>query len=218
MGGGASCFGIAVERLPGITDHAVPIVTPGLGSGNAGQTMGGGALAELSADKETPRWRVVWTHSNCEQFVHDQLVAKGFDLFLPTVEAWLRRGGTRLRSRAPLFRGYLFVRHLLDKASYIEVSRTRGVVRVLGPRWDRLDIVPDSEIEALQTLVHSGLPILPYPYLREGQRVRITGGPLAGVEGTVVRGNLSKGVLVVSIHLLQRSVAVHLDCTLLESA
>jgi transcriptional antiterminator NusG len=91
-------------------------------------------------------------------------------------------------------------------------------VRMIGERWDRLDAVPDAEIEAIQRLVQSGDPILPYPYLREGQRVRITRGPLADVEGILVRANPKKGLLVVSVNLLRRSVAVQLDCTLLEAA
>ena len=117
-----------------------------------------------------------------------------------------------------MFRAYLFLRHAVDKASYLEVCRARGLVRLLGQRWDQLEAVPDSEIDAIQKLVRSELPIFPYPYLREGQRVRITDGPLANVEGMVVRGNPKKGLLVVSVELLRRSVAVHLDCTLLEAA
>ena len=182
------------------------------------ETKGGEALPEVVAESVTPRWRVLWTHSNYEQLVYDQLTAKGFDLFLPTAEAWSRRGGVRRLSRVPLFRGYLFLRHAMDKASYLEVYKARGLVRILGERWDRLDAVPDSDIEAIQKLLHSGLPILPYAYLREGQRVRITRGPLADVEGILVRMNPKKGLLVVSVDLLQRSVAVHLDCTLLEAA
>jgi len=120
-----------------------------------------------------PRWRVLWTHSNCEQLVYDQLAAKGFDPFLPTVEAWSRRGGVRRLARIPMFGGYLFLRHAMDKASYLEVYKARGLVRILGERWDQLAAVPDSEIEAIQTLIHSGQAILPYPYLRQGQRVRI---------------------------------------------
>jgi len=165
-----------------------------------------------------PRWCVLWTHSNCEQLVHDQLAAKGFDLFLPMVEAWCRRGGVRRLSRLPLFRGYLFLRDAMDKTSYIEVSKARGLVRVLGERWDQLDVVPDSEIHAVQRLMGSGLPMLPHPYLREGQRVRITRGPLADVEGIVIRMNHKKGLLVVSVNLLRRSIAVQLDCTALETA
>ena len=143
---------------------------------------------------------------------------KGFDLFLPTAEAWSKRGRVRVRGRVPLFRGYLFLRHAVDRASYLEVCKARGLVRMLGESWDQLETVPDTEIDAIQKLVRADLPIFPYPYLREGQRVRITDGPLADVEGIVVRGNSRKGVLVVSVGLLCRSVAVHLDCTLLEAA
>ena len=182
------------------------------------ETKGGEALLEPARDPMTPPWRVLWTRSNCEQLVCDQLAAKGFDLFLPTAEAWSRRGGVRVRGPVPLFRGYLFLRHAVDKASYLEVYKARGLVRMLGERWDRLEVVPDSEIAAIQKVVHSDLPIFPYPYLREGQRVRITRGPLADVEGVLVRGNPKKGLFVVSVDLLRRSVAVQLDCTLLEAA
>jgi transcription antitermination factor NusG len=161
---------------------------------------------------------VLWTRSNCEQLVYDQLAPKGFEVFLPTVETWHRRGGTRVRGRVPLFRGYLFLRHAVDKTSYVEVCRARGLVRVLGESWDRLEIVPDSEVQSIQKLVRAELPIFPYPYLREGQRVRITDGPLTDVEGILVRGNPKKGLFVVSVDLLRRSVAVHLDCTQLEAA
>ena len=190
----------------------------GLASERGMETKGGEALSDIEATSTTPPWRVVWTRSNCEQLVYNQLAPKGFDLFLPTAEAWSRRGRVRVRGRVPLFRGYLFLRHAVDKASYLEVCRARGLVRLLGERWDQLEAIPDSEIAAIQKLVCSELPMFPYPYLREGQRVRITDGPLADVEGILVRGNPKKGLLVVSVELLRRSVAVHLDCTMLEAA
>jgi transcription antitermination factor NusG len=182
------------------------------------ETKGGEALPETVMESTIPRWRVLWAHSNCEQLVHDQLSAKGFDLFLPTIEAWSRRGGVRRLSRIPMFGGYLFLRHVMDKTSYLEVYRTRGLVQILGERWDRLAVVPDSDIEAIQKLLSSGHSILPYPYLGHGQRVRITRGPLTDLEGVVVRVNPKKGLLVVSVDLLQKSVAVHLDCSALEAA
>ena len=120
--------------------------------------------------------------------------------------------------RVPLFRGYLFLRHAVDKASYLEVCKARGIVRLLGQRWDQLEVVPDAEVATIQTLVRSQLPILPYPFLREGQRVRIIDGPLSDVEGILVRRNPKKGLVVVSVELLRRSVAVHVDCTLMEAA
>jgi transcription antitermination factor NusG len=183
------------------------------------QTKGGEALPETSVAPATiQHWHVLWTRSNCEYLVHDQLAAQGFDLFLPTVETWSRRGTVRQIERMPMFRGYLFLRHAMDKESYLQVCKARGLVRIVGERWDRLAVVAESEIEALQRILVSGLPVFPHTYLREGQRVRITHGPLTDVEGIIVRSNARKGLLVVSIDLLQRSVAVHLDCTMLEAA
>lgn len=150
--------------------------------------------------------------------VHDQLTAKGFEIFLPTTGAWVRRGGARVLQRVPLFRGYLFLHHLMDKAGYLEICQARGLVRLLGERWDRLEVVPDSEIAAIRTILRSGLTILPHPYLREGQRVRITSGPLADVEGILLESEADKGVLVISVHLLRRSIAIRLDCTQVEAA
>jgi transcriptional antiterminator NusG len=159
------------------------------------------------------RWLALWTHSHSEQLVHDQLMAKQFHAFLPLIPVWSRRGGVRHLIRKPMFPGYLFVRRSLDKASYIEILKTNGLARILGERWDRPAIVPDAEIEAIRQVLDAGLPVLAHSYLREGHRVRITQGPLAGVEGILVHNNLHKGLLVVSVELLQRSVAVEVDCT-----
>ena len=91
-------------------------------------------------------------------------------------------------------------------------------MRILGESWDRLSILRETEMEALKRILAAGRQVLPYPYLRQGQRVRIRRGPLTGVEGILLRANPKKGLLVISIDLLQRSVAVHLDCTDLEVA
>lgn len=165
-----------------------------------------------------PQWHVLWTRSHCEQLVYDQLAAKGFHLLLPTIEVWSRRGGLRHRIRIPMFPGYLFLRHAMEKLSFIEVHKARGLVRILGERWDRLAVAPEEEIEAIQRLLDARLPALPHPYLREGQRVRIRQGPLAGVEGLLVRIKPNKGFLVLSINLLQRSVAVEVDSTIVVAA
>ncbi len=164
------------------------------------------------------KWHVLWTRGQCEQMVQDQLAAQGFELFLPMMDVWSRRGGVRHPTQVPMFKGYLFLHHGMDKASYITVCKARGLVRLLGEGWDRLAIVPDREIEAIQKVHHAQVPVLPHPYLREGQRVRISRGVLAGAEGILLRIKPNKGLLVVSIDLLQRSVAVEVDCTLVEPA
>jgi transcription antitermination factor NusG len=167
---------------------------------------------------ENRSWYALYTRSHCEQLVYDQLAAKGFTTFLPEVDTWSRRGGVRHLIRRPLFPGYLFVQSVMDRARHVEVLKARGVVRLLADAWDRLAVVPDREIDAVKALLASSVPLFAHPYLREGQRVRIQGGPLADVEGILMRANASKGVFVVSLHLLQRSVAVEVDCTLVAPA
>jgi len=162
-------------------------------------------------------WHVLWTKSHCEQLVYDQLAGKDFELFLPKVETWSRLAGTRYLSGAPLFPGYLFLRrHALDKTSYIEARKARGLVAILGERWDRLAVVPDDEIEAIRRLIAARIPALTFPYLQEGRRVRITRGPLAGLEGILTNVKIQKGLFVISVDLLRRSVAVEVDCTSVE--
>jgi len=170
-------------------------------------------LARDGSVRMSRAWHALWTRSHCEELVHHQLAAKRFDPYLPKIDQWSRRGGLRHRIRVPMFPGYVFLHAAMDKASYVEVLKARGLVRVLGERWDRLATVPDAEVDAIRRIVDAGLPALPYPYLREGQRVRITRGPLADVEGILVRTKPNRGLLVVSVDLLRRSVAAHVDCT-----
>ena len=159
------------------------------------------------------QWFVLWTHSHSERLVYEQLAGKGFEMFLPTIKTWSRRKGVQAAIELPMFPGYVFLRHAVDKRSYVEIVKVRGLVRVLGERWDRLAPVPDEEIDAIRRVVASDVPVFLHPYLREGQQVRITHGPLAGLEGLLVSTNPQKGLFVVSVELLQRSVAVEVDCT-----
>ena len=74
-------------------------------------------------------------------------------------------------------------------------------------------MVPHAEMDSIRKLVDAGMPALLHPYLKEGRRVRIAEGPLAGVEGVLLKIRLDKGLVVLSVDLLQRSVAVEVDCT-----
>ena len=189
------------------------------GMGTNGQTEGGEALPlfeRYEGDQATvsrgQRWYALWTNSHCEQLVRDQLDVKGFELFLPTVAVWSRRAGVRHRIRRPLFPGYLFLRDQLSGERYVEILQAKGLVTVLGGRKGSPDQIEDSEIDAIRALVLSDLPVQPHPYLRTGQRVRIIEGPLADVEGILVDRRADKGLLVLSVHLFRRSVAVEVDC------
>ena len=173
---------------------------------------------QQSEDGQRPLWYALYTRSHCEQLVCDQLAAKGFHLFLPKIDAWSRRAGQRHLISVPMFPGYLFLQHAMDKSSSVEVRKARGLVRILGESWEKPSIVPDAEIEAIQTTLRASIPVMPHPYLREGQRVRITQGSLRGVEGILLQSKPTKGLLILSVDLLQRSIAVEIDCNVVTAA
>jgi transcription antitermination factor NusG len=158
-------------------------------------------------------WYALYTRSHCEQLVYEQLTAKGFHLFLPKMQVWSQRAGVRHRIEVPLFPGYLFLHSQVDSAIYLEVRQARGLVRILGQGWGRLAVVPEEEIHAIHTVLRSKLPLHPHPYLQKGQRVRVMRGLLSGVEGILVGAKANKGRLVLSVELLQQSVAVEVDCS-----
>jgi len=164
------------------------------------------------------QWYAVWTRSNCERLVVEQLAAKAFSPFLPEMAVRARREGKSRLTQVPIFPGYLFVRHAMDKASYVEILKARGVVRILDGGWSRLTPIPADEVDAVQRLVASGVPLFPHAYFQQGDRVRVVEGPLVGLEGLFVREQPNKGRLVLSINLLQASVAVEVDTASVETS
>jgi transcription antitermination factor NusG len=170
----------------------------------------------LTDEAETPLgWHVLWTRSNSEHLVWEQLLAKNYEVFLPMIDEISMgsvRGRRRPIRRVPMFKGYLFLRHRINRTSFIDISNTKGVVHILGPRWNRLAQVPDEELASIKRAQESREPMLPYPYLKVGSRVRITRGTLTNAQGILVRTDLAKGLLVISVDLLQRSIAVKVSC------
>jgi transcription antitermination factor NusG len=78
--------------------------------------------------------------------------------------------------------------------------------------------VPDREVDGIRRVLQARLPVMPHADLGDGERVRILRGPLADVEGLLVRTKANKGLLVLRIALLQRSVAVEVDCAVVTPA
>jgi transcription antitermination factor NusG len=107
----------------------------------------------------------------------------------------------------PLFAGYVFCR--FSYADRLNVLSTPGVTGILGA-GKVFSPISEEQIAALRTIVASGAPARPCDYLPPGQIVRVEDGPLAGVSGTVLRSHGSASI-VISIEILQRSVAVELD-------
>jgi transcription antitermination factor NusG len=161
------------------------------------------------ADRETLRWYAVHTRSRHEKRVSQQLQGKALESFLPIYQSVHRWKDRKAIVSTPLFPGYLFVHIAL--AQRMQVVAVPGVVNLVGVHGHPTPI-PDEEVTALFDCWARRVAMRPHPYLVAGGRVRINKGPLAEMEGILVR---RKGQfrLVLSVHLIARSVAVEVDAS-----
>jgi transcription termination/antitermination protein NusG len=156
---------------------------------------------------ESQPWYAVQVRPRYERIVASTLLDKGYEGFLPMYRC-RRRWSDRIKElEMPLFSGYLFCR--LDIVRRLPVLKTPGVVRFVGIGKTPIPI-DEREISAIISIVSAQMNVAPHPYLQVGQRVRIEYGTLAGVEG-IVQLAKKPARLVVSLSLLQRSVAVEVD-------
>ena len=106
-----------------------------------------------------------------------------------------------------MFPGYLFVKILLVRR--LEVLKAYGAVQIVGNSTGPLPI-PENQVASVRTFVDTGLKCDPHPYLKIGKKVRITEGPLEGLQGIVLRKK-NRSLFVISVEMIQRSVAVELE-------
>jgi transcription termination/antitermination protein NusG len=157
-----------------------------------------------------PLWYCLHTRSRHEEVVFQHLEVKRISSFLPRLEVWSRRKDRRKKIQKALFPGYVFVHEVLDPHHRLEILKTPGVVKILGNAKGPV-AVPDIQIESIQTILGGKSAVSPFPYLKEGQIVRVVEGPLKGCEGFLLEIKEGKEKLVISVDLLQRSVAVEID-------
>ncbi len=165
--------------------------------------------------KPNPEWYAVHVKSRHEAKVNDRLVLKGVESFLPTVERVRKWKDRKKKVQFPLFPGYLFVHTTNEADKLLGVLKVAGVVRMICTVPGHPDPIPDDQITYLQKLIENKEELDPYPYLNEGQQVRITKGALAGVEGILVK-KLDKHLLVLSVDVLQQGVALQISASEVE--
>ena len=152
-------------------------------------------------------WYAIHVRSKFEQAVSAALSGKGYDEYLPLYRSRRKWSDRSKDLDLPLFPGYLFCR--FDVQVRLPILTTPGVISIVGT--GRIPIaISDREIDAIQTVVGSGLHLHPWPQLAVGSRVAIEQGPLKGLEG-VTLDIKKKHHLFISVPLLQRSVSVEID-------
>jgi transcription termination/antitermination protein NusG len=163
---------------------------------------------ESTAGHSHRAWYPLQTHYQCEKKVDAVLRDQGFESFAP-MRLVARRWSDRIKMvEFPVFPGYLFVRMEADPQLLVKVLRLPGLVRFVTAGRELVS-VPNAEIEAVRALTQSDATYEPGPFPVVGERVRIQGGNLHGVEG-VLAEQTDRGEIVIAVGAIQRSLRVPL--------
>jgi len=167
-----------------------------------------------SPESPAPKWFAVYTLPRHEKRVSEYMALRQIEHYLPLYHVRRKwHNGSTVVLDLPLFPGYLFVR--IERRERVRVLEAPGVLSFVGGTGGKPSVLPDAEIDALR----SGLPLRhaePHALLTAGQRARIRSGPLAGMEGVVVRQKNSLRV-VLTMDMILQSVSVEVDGSELES-
>ena len=158
---------------------------------------------------EESHWYAIHTVARHEKRVAQQLEENGVLTFLPLMQQIRQWSDRRAKVEVPMFSCYTFVRMVQTEEERLKVLRTPGVHGFVGSERAGTPI-PNEEIESLQIAIQQKIPFAVHPFISVGNRVRIRGGALDGVEGTLI-GHAGDKSLVMSVELLQRSVSFRVE-------
>jgi transcription antitermination factor NusG len=166
-------------------------------------------LSPRGFPREESNWYAVHTVARHEKRVAALFEEKRVCTFLPLLHQIHRWSDRRSVVEVPMFSSYAFVRMVQTVDERLKVLRTPGVLGFVGNERHGTPI-PDEQIESLRRAIREKIPCTVHPFINIGQRVRIRGGSLDGVEGILVRQGNDQS-LVVSVELLQRSVSIRVE-------
>ena len=157
------------------------------------------------------RWYALQVHPKHETMVSTLLQYKGYEQYLPTYRA--ATPGRKKATERVLFPGYVFCKITMHPASPVQgsgkVVTTEGVIRIVGAGRKPIAI-EGGEIEGMQRALETDSQAEPWPFLAVGDIVEVEAGPLKGIRGSLV-STKGRDLLVLSVQLLQRSLAVTID-------
>src|SRR5215510_15103792 len=161
----------------------------------------------MHAPEERTHWYALYVKTRFEKVVAKNLRGKGYEEFLPLYRRTSRWSDRLKEIEFPLFTGYVFCKfNPFDRLPILTIPGVNAIVG-FGKNFIAVD---EGELNAIRIVLKSGTYCEPWPFLQVGQRVRVEYGPLAGTEGLVLMFKNSCR-LVISINMLQRSVAVEID-------
>jgi len=163
--------------------------------------------------EEGTLWYALYVKTRFEKVVAQNLRGRGYQEFLPLYRRTSRWSDRIKQIELPLFPGYVFCRfNAFDRLPILTIPGVNAIVG-FGKSFISVD---EGELNAIRAVLKSGNYCEPSSFLQVGERVRVEYGPLAGTEGIVLMfKNTCR--LVISINMLQRSVAVEIDRDCLKS-
>lgn len=166
-------------------------------------------LAQWPAQQREEQWYALHTRARHERVVENRLREQGLETFLPTMKEVHRWSDRKKTVEVPLFSCYVFVRCGLSAEDRTKIYRADSILGVVGTRGAGTPI-PDDQIEGVRALLAQTGQWRSHPFLKVGQRVRVCGGAMDGVEGIFLSEN-GDNSLVISVDVIQRSLAVRID-------
>lgn len=154
------------------------------------------------------QWYAIQTRPRHEKKVTAELNDKCIESYLPLMPQVHHWSDRRKLVQVPLFPGYVFVHTQLDGRARLAVLNIWGALSFVGSQRDARPI-PDSQIEDIRTVLTTKLSLSPYPFLKVGQRVRVRGGALDGVEGILITNGQRR--LVISVESIHRSLSITIE-------
>ena len=161
------------------------------------------------ASSEEPRWYALHTRARHEKMVEHRLREQGMETFLPMVKETHRWSDRKKTVEIPLFSCYVFVRCAPDAEDRTRIYRVDSILGFVGVRGAGTPI-PNDQIEGVRSVLSQTAPWRSHPFLKAGQRVRVCGGALDGIEGVFLSEN-GDNSLIISVEVIQRSLAVRID-------
>jgi transcription antitermination factor NusG len=178
-----------------------------MSSANQNYDVGSGPSPWVA--QEQLRWYALHTRARHEKAIERRLREQGMETFVPTTIQVHRWSDRKKKVEVPLFSCYVFIRSALSAEDRTRVYQVESVHGFVGMRGSSMPI-PDDQIESIQKVLTQTAPWRSYPFLKIGQRVRVCGGAMDGVEGVFLSENGDHS-LIISIDAIQRSMAVRID-------
>jgi transcription antitermination factor NusG len=171
------------------------------------ETAQSATRAPAREESTTTQWFAIQTRFRFEKKVAAQLREKGCEVYLPLRterHAWSDR---QKDVTIPLFPGYAFVQMEWSAAERRRVLETAGLIGFVS-FGNAVAPIPPKQIEYLQLLLKENTAFSLHPFVKAGQRVRVRGGSLDGLEGVFLQ--CDQGRLIISIAAIQRSLAIEI--------